>query len=104
VVTLSGGNQQKVLVTRWLWAQPRFLILAEPTAGVDVGTRHALYELIREQAKGGMAVLVASSDVDDLVELCDRVVTLRSGRAVDESVGAEITAARLVALMEGVDN
>lgn len=104
VVTLSGGNQQKVLVTRWLWARPRFLILAEPTAGVDVGTRHALYELIREQAKDGMAVLVASSDVDDLVELCDRVVTLRSGRAVDESVGAEITAARLVALMEGVDN
>lgn len=104
VVTLSGGNQQKVLVTRWLWVRPRFLILAEPTAGVDIGTRHALYELIREQAAEGMAVLVASSDVDDLVELCDRVVTLRSGRAVDESVGAEITAARLVALMEGVDN
>ena len=104
VVTLSGGNQQKVLLTRWLWVRPRLIILAEPTAGVDVGTRHALYKMIRAQAATGLAVLVASSDFDDLVELCDRVVTLRSGTIVDESVGAEISATNLVALMEGVDN
>jgi ribose transport system ATP-binding protein len=87
---LSGGNQQKVIMGRWLNAEPAVLVLEEPTAGVDVGARQAIYELVAQRAADGLAVVVCSSDMEDVVSVCDRVVVLRDGRPVGELAGADV--------------
>jgi len=99
--TLSGGNQQKVVLGRWLAIEPRILVMSEPTAGVDVGARHALYDLLKERARGGLSILVTSSDVQDLLHLCDRVVVLRDGLASRELEGPEVTEPEIISAMEG---
>jgi ribose transport system ATP-binding protein len=81
---LSGGNQQKVVIGRWLRSEPKVLILDEPTRGVDVGSRAEIHRLIRELAGRGMAVLVISSEPDELPDLCDRVLVMAEGRIVRE--------------------
>ncbi|HEX2527973.1 MAG TPA: sugar ABC transporter ATP-binding protein [Geminicoccus sp.] len=88
---LSGGNQQKVVIGRWLLRTPRVLILDEPTRGVDVGARAEIHRLIRQLAKDGVAVLVISSEPDELPDLCDRVLVMSEGRMVAELAGAELT-------------
>ncbi|QEC50560.1 sugar ABC transporter ATP-binding protein [Baekduia soli] len=102
VSTLSGGNQQRVLFGRCLHTDPKVLVLAEPTAGVDVGARESLYELLRARAREGLSILLASSDTEDLVSMCDRVIVLRRGRVADEMQGAEIDPERIVSVMESV--
>jgi ribose transport system ATP-binding protein len=82
--SLSGGNQQKVVVARWLRRDPRLLLLDEPTQGVDVGARAEIYELIHRAVSGGAAALIASSDFEELAQICDRVVVLRRGAVVAE--------------------
>jgi ribose transport system ATP-binding protein len=104
ITTLSGGNQQRVLLAKWLATEPEILIVSEPTAGVDVGARQAVYEFLQERASRGLAVVLASSDVEDLVEACDRVIVLRSGVIASELWGAEISRANVLALMEESDN
>ena len=91
VVRLSGGNQQKVVVGRWLLRGPRILILDEPTRGVDIGARSEIHRLIRDCAARGMAVLVISSEPDELPDLCDRVLVMAEGRIVRELNGADMT-------------
>ncbi len=81
---LSGGNQQKVLLARWLCMNPRLLILDEPTRGIDVGAKGEIQGLINELANGGLGVLMISSELEELTEGCDRVVVLRDGRTVAE--------------------
>jgi ABC-type sugar transport system ATPase subunit len=76
---LSGGNQQKTIVARWLAAAPRVLILDEPTTGVDVGARFELYSIIRELANEGRGVLLISSDLEEVVGQCDRVLVMYKG-------------------------
>jgi ABC-type sugar transport system ATPase subunit len=78
--SLSGGNQQKVLIARWLTLQPKVLVMNEPARGVDVGAKDEIYRLIRQQARAGRAFIVASSDLDELLRLCDRILVLRRGR------------------------
>ncbi len=88
---LSGGNQQKVMIGRWLVSAPKVLILDEPTRGVDIGARGEIHRLIGGLAARGMAVLVISSEPDELPDLCDRVLVMAEGRIVRELSGPEIT-------------
>ena len=94
---LSGGNQQKVVIGRWLARRPDVLILDEPTRGVDVGARAEIHRLIRRLAAEGMAVLAISSEPDELPDLCDRVVVMAEGRIVKQLNGAEVTRADIIA-------
>jgi ribose transport system ATP-binding protein len=102
ISTLSGGNQQKVVVARWLELGPRVLLLDEPTQGVDVGARAAIHELVRTAARRGMAVLVVSSDARELAEVCDRVIGLVAGRVSGELTGEEVTALRCMEISHGI--
>ena len=88
---LSGGNQQKVVVAKWLATAPRVLLLDEPTKGVDVGAKFEIHDMIRRQAASGLAVLVVSSDLPEVLALADRVVVMREGRIQGELAGAAAT-------------
>ena len=88
---LSGGNQQKVVIGRWLRREPDVLILDEPTRGVDIGARGEIHKLIRQLAQSGMAVLVISSEPDELPDLCDRVLVMAEGRVVRALSGDELS-------------
>jgi ribose transport system ATP-binding protein len=103
ITTLSGGNQQKVVMARCLALDSSVLALCEPTAGVDVGTRMQLYDLIAEQARAGVGVIVSSSDEGDLLGMCTRVLVLRRGVIATELTGDEITEPNLLHAMEGTD-
>ena len=87
VGALSGGNQQKVVLAKEVLGEPRLLLLDEPTRGVDVGAKGEIYARIRELAAQGVGVLIASSEMPELLGLCDRVVVLRRGRTVAEFPG-----------------
>lgn len=77
---LSGGNQQKVVVSKWLNTQPRLLILDEPTRGIDVGAKAEIHAIINELTKQGMAILLISSDLPEVLAMSDRILVLREGR------------------------
>ena len=93
---LSGGNQQKVVIARWLASRPKVLILDEPTRGVDVGARAEIHRLIRNLAREGMAVLVISSEPEELPDLCDRALIMAEGRIVGELAGEALTRERII--------
>ena len=83
--TLSGGNQQKVVIAKWLERKPKVFILDEPTRGIDVGARAAIYEVIADLARSGMAVVVVSSDLDEVLGLSHRVMVLSRGGSAASS-------------------
>jgi ribose transport system ATP-binding protein len=91
VSALSGGNQQKVLLGRWLMTDPKVLLLEEPTRGVDVGAKAEIYRVINEQTSRGVAIVLVSSDLPELVEMSDRVIVMREGRVVAELAGSNTT-------------
>lgn len=93
----SGGNQQKVLLAKWLQMQPVVLVLHEPTQGVDVGAKRDIHEIIRRLADAGAAICVCSSDLEELAALCDEVITLHSGRASTVLRQPEVSLASIVA-------
>jgi ABC-type sugar transport system ATPase subunit len=80
VVRLSGGNQQKVLLSKWIGTEPEILVLDEPTRGVDVGAKSEIYRILLAQREKGMSILVSSSEVPELLTLCDRIVVMHRGR------------------------
>jgi ABC-type sugar transport system ATPase subunit len=88
VSTLSGGNQQKVVLGKWLLTKPRILMLDEPTRGVDVGAKAEIYRLLFDAAKRGIAILVSSSENPELLTLCDRILVMYRGR-VAASLGRQ---------------
>jgi ribose transport system ATP-binding protein len=99
--SLSGGNQQKALIARWLTPHVRVLFLDEPSRGVDVGARRDIHRAIRDLADRGIAVVVISSDVEELVMLCDRVVVLHEGRVGGVVDGADLSEESVVELSYG---
>jgi rhamnose transport system ATP-binding protein len=103
VASLSGGNQQKVVLARALRRRPQLLLLDEPTAGVDVGAKAEIHDLIRRLAAEGAAILLASSDLPELLLLCDRIFALRGGRVAGEVSAAEASEARLGAMITGAE-
>ncbi len=88
---LSGGNQQKIVIGKWLTRDLKVLIFDEPSRGVDVGARAEIHKIIRELAAKGVAVIVISSEVEELPGLCDRVLVMAEGRIVGELTGQDIT-------------
>jgi ribose transport system ATP-binding protein len=101
VATLSGGNQQKVVIGKWLERAPRVLLLDEPTRGVDVGAKAEIYRLIEELTAKGHAVLLASSDLPEIVRLADRVIVMRDGTCVGELSGDAISGLSIMKLAMG---
>lgn len=97
VEALSGGNQQKVVVARWLCSSARIFLFDEPTRGIDVGAKSEIYGLVRVLAEEGAGVLIISSEVEELVDVCDRVYVLRQGRIVDELLRDDISKEAILA-------
>ena len=95
---LSGGNQQKALIGRWLNPGVKVIFLDEPSRGVDIGARHEIHQAIRDLADRGVGAIVISSDVEELAQVCDRVVVLSEGRVTGELIGDEITEQRIIEL------
>ena len=103
ISTLSGGNQQKVILARCLAVDPRVLVLCEPTAGVDIGTRVSIYQIIADLAANGLTVVVASSDEGDLLALCTRILVLRGGVVAEELEAEGLTKNVLIRAIEGAE-
>jgi simple sugar transport system ATP-binding protein len=97
VKTLSGGNQQRVVLAKWLASQPRLMILNGPTVGVDIGSKDELHDMMRRLASEGMGLLVISDDIPELLQTCNRILLMRHGQIVDEIRPEETTENRLTA-------
>jgi rhamnose transport system ATP-binding protein len=104
VGTLSGGNQQKVMLAKWLNTQPKILIVDEPTRGIDVGAKAEVHQIIRNLAAKGVAVIVISSDLPEVLSLADRVLVMREGRLVGEFPGEEATEQAVMRVAVGADH
>jgi putative multiple sugar transport system ATP-binding protein len=96
---LSGGNQQKVVLAKWIFTDPDVLILDEPTRGIDVGAKFEIYTIINELAAQGKAVLVISSELPELLGLCDRIYALSAGRITGEAKREDATQELLMQYM-----
>lgn len=101
VQQLSGGNQQKVVLARWFQLDKPLVVLEEPTAGVDVGAKQQIYTVLQARARQGTAIVVVSTDFEEVVTVCSRVLVFRNGHIAAELRGAEITVARLLSLAAG---
>jgi ribose transport system ATP-binding protein len=97
----SGGNQQKIVLARWLETKPQVLLLHEPTQGVDAGAKKEVYELIRRAAEGGTAIVIFSSDLEEIAHMCHRVLVLRRGSVSSELSEWELSEDRLMLATQG---
>ena len=97
-IELSGGNQQKTILGRWLLADLKLLILDEPTKGIDVGAKSEIYKMICELARSGLAIILISSELPEIINLCDRVIIMASGKIVGELGREELTEERILKL------
>ena len=103
VRNLSGGNQQKLLLAKIMLADPRIVIIDEPTRGIDVGTKQQFYTFIHQLAEAGRSVIVVSSEMNEVIGLCDRVVVMRQGRVAGEVSGKDVNEDRIVRLAMGLE-
>jgi rhamnose transport system ATP-binding protein len=103
VAELSGGNQQKVVLGKWLATDPKVIILDEPTKGIDIGSKAAVHRFVSELVERGLSVILVSSELPEVLGLADRVVVMRQGRVVREFTRAEATPETVVAAASGVD-
>ena len=96
-INLSGGNQQKVVLSKWLFTEPQVLILDEPTRGIDVGAKYEIYGIINDLAAQGKGVIVISSEMPELLGICDRIYVMNEGRFVDEMPAKEASQEKIMA-------
>ena len=101
IKSLSGGNQQKVILARWLLADPVYLILDEPTRGIDIGTKVEIQKLVLKLAAEGKSVTFISSEIDEMLRTCSRLVVMRDGKVVGELSGADLTQNKIMATIAG---
>ena len=102
--SLSGGNQQKLVVGRWIALSPDLLLLDDPTKGVDIHSRHEIHEILRRCIKDGMSIIYVSSDNEELLEISDRVYVFYEGKISAQLAGEDRTEEKLVAAMMGLTN
>jgi ribose transport system ATP-binding protein len=102
IASLSGGNQQKVILARWLRRQPRLVLLDEPTQGVDVAARRDVWSMVRAAVNAGAGALASSSDIEELVSVCDRILIVNNGRIVREVVDQPLDASTVTSLLHAV--
>ena len=96
---LSGGNQQKIVLAKWLMRDCDILFFDEPTRGIDVGAKFQIYTLISELAKAGKCIVISSSEVEEIVGTCNRVIVMKDGKIVEELIGSEINNEMIVRSM-----
>ena len=96
VVNLSGGNQQKVVLSKWLFSKPEVLILDEPTRGIDVGAKYEIYTIISQLADEGKCIVLISSEMPELLGMCDRIYVMNEGRFVGEFLAAEASQEKIM--------
>ena len=101
---LSGGNQQKVVIARALLTEPTVLLLDEPTRGVDVGAKSEIFKIVQALSNQGLGIILVFSELDEIVDVTDRVLVMRRGRFVRELIGQEITNDTLVSVASGQGN
>jgi len=101
VGNLSGGNQQKVVLAKWLALKPRLLLLDEPTRGIDVGAKQEIYQLMDELARQGMAILFVSSEMEEVIGMSDRALVMHEGRITGELLREELTEEGVMRLATG---
>ncbi len=101
IKSLSGGNQQKVILGRWLLTHPEYLILDEPTRGIDIGTKIEIQKLVLKLASEGMSVTFISSETDEMLRTCSRLVVMRDRKVVGELSGADLTQAKVMETIAG---
>jgi ABC-type sugar transport system ATPase subunit len=95
---LSGGNQQKVVIAKWLFRDSKILFLDEPTRGIDVGAKAEIYRLINQMVKGGATVIMISSEMPEILGMCDRIMVMHEGRKVGEMTAEEASQEKIMAL------
>ncbi|MFP6659795.1 MAG: ATP-binding cassette domain-containing protein, partial [Pirellulales bacterium] len=103
ITSLSGGNQQKTIIGRWLLTEPKVLLLDDPTRGVDVGAKAELYRLIDRLCRRGLGVVVTSSELPELLTLCDRILVLCEGRLTGEFTRGEATEEKIMEAATAMD-
>ena len=100
--SLSGGNQQKVVIAKWLMSGPKILIMDDPTRGVDVGAKYEIYKLMNELAEQGISIIMISSDLQEVLGMSDRVMVMCHGRSMGMLDIAEATQERIMTLATGI--
>jgi putative multiple sugar transport system ATP-binding protein len=96
VANLSGGNQQKVVLSKWLFSEPEVLMLDEPTRGIDVGAKYEIYSIINQAVEAGKCVVMISSEMPELLGMCDRVYVMNEGRFVGEFTAEEVSQEKIM--------
>jgi len=102
VINLSGGNQQKVVIAKWLALEPKILLIDEPTRGVDIGAKAEVHSLLNQLAQRGVAILMISSELPEVLGMSDRILVMREGRIAGELSRPEATPERIMALSTGL--
>ena len=100
-MNLSGGNQQKTVIARWLANHPRILFLDEPTQGIDIGAKNEIYEIIDGMIHNGASVIMVSSEMQETISLCDRILVMYEGEIAGELMHKDATEQNIVTLMAG---
>ena len=100
---LSGGNQQKVVVGKWLSGDPKIILMDEPTRGIDVGAKTEIYKLIQKLAAGGVGVIIFSAEFKEINGICDRILILRKGQIIEEFTKEQSTTEKILSVALGGD-